>query len=79
MVRKYLKRFVYFCVAVTFVIAGAWVAGTFNPNDYTVQKIEDEFHKKEMRIIEELGLKVQSLNSQIKFHSSMPRATVWRI
>ena len=57
MVKKYLKRFIYFCIAVAFVIAGAWVAGTFNPNDYTVQLIEDEFHKKEMKIIEELGLK----------------------
>ena len=57
MLKKYLKRFIYFCIAVAFVIAGAWIAGTFNPNDYTVQKIEDEFHKKEMRIIEELGLK----------------------
>jgi len=57
MMKKYLKRFIYFCVAVAFVIAGAWVAGTFNPNDYTVQKIEDEFHKKEMKIIQELGLK----------------------
>mgnify|MGYP001266489821 FL=1 len=57
MVKRYLKRFIYFCVAVAFVIAGAWVAGTFNPNDYTVQQIEDEFHKKEMKIIEELGLK----------------------
>ena len=57
MVKKYIKRFIYFCIAVAFVIAGAWVAGTFNPNDYTVQQIEDEFHKKEMKIIEELGLK----------------------
>ena len=57
MLKKYLKRFIYFCIAVAFVIAGAWIAGTFNPNDYTVQQIEDEFHKKEMRIIEELGLK----------------------
>ena len=57
MVKKYLKRFIYFSIAVAFVIAGAWVAGTFNPNEYTVQQIEDEFHKKEMRIIEELGLK----------------------
>ena len=39
------------------MIAGAWVAGTFNPNDYTVQQIQEEFHKKEMKIIEELGLK----------------------
>jgi len=57
MMKRYLKRFIYFCIAVAFVIAGAWVAGTFNPNDYTVQQIEDEFHKKEMKIIEELGLK----------------------
>ena len=57
MVKRYLKRFIYFCIAVAFVIAGAWVAGTFNPNDYIVQQIEDEFHKKEMKIIEELGLK----------------------
>ena len=57
MLKKYLKRFIYFSIAVAFVIAGAWVAGTFNPNDYTVQQIEDEFHKKEMKIIEELGLK----------------------
>ena len=40
-----------------FVIAGAWVAGTFHPNDYTVQKIEDEIHRNEMKIVEELGLK----------------------
>ena len=46
MVKKYIKRFIYFCIAVAFVVAGAWVAGTFNPNDYTVQQIEDEFHKK---------------------------------
>ena len=57
MAKKYLKRIIYFSLAVAFVITGAWVAGTFNPNDYTVTKIEEEFHKKEMRIIEELGLK----------------------
>jgi len=57
MMRKYLKRIIYFSIAVSFVITGAWVAGTFNPNDYTVRLIEDEFHKKEMRIIEDLGLK----------------------
>ena len=57
MFNKYIKRLIYFGITVAFVIAGAWVAGTFNPNDHTVQKIEDEFHKKEMRIIEELGLK----------------------
>jgi Bax protein len=57
MVRKYLKRFVYLGIAVGFVIVATYVAGTFHPNDHVITKIEDEFHKKEMRIIEELGLK----------------------
>ena len=57
MVKKYVKRFIYFCVLVGFVIVATYGAGTFNPNDYTVQKIEDEIHRKEMKIVEELGLK----------------------
>src|SRR5210317_2119907 len=57
MVRKYFKRFVYLGIAVGFVIVATYVAGTFNPNDHVITRIEDEFHKKEMRIIEELGLK----------------------
>ena len=57
MVKKYVKRFVYFCICVGFVIVATYIAGTFNPNDYTVQKIEDEIHRKEMKIVEELGLK----------------------
>ena len=57
MLRKYLKRFVYLGIAVGFVIVATYIAGTFNPNDHVITRIEDEFHKKEMRIIEELGLK----------------------
>ena len=57
MVRKYLKRFVYLGIVVGFVIVATYIAGTFHPNDHVITKIEDEFHKKEMRIIEELGLK----------------------
>ena len=57
MFRKYLKRFVYFGIVVGFVIVATYIAGTFHPNDHVITKIEDEFHKKEMRIIEELGLK----------------------
>ena len=57
MVRKYIIRFVYFCFFVGFVICATYIAGTFHPNDYTVQKIEDEIHRKEMKIVEELGLK----------------------
>jgi len=50
-------RFIYYGIADSIVMGGDEVAGTFNPNDYTVQQIEDDFHKKEMKIIEELGLK----------------------
>ena len=57
MVRKYLKRFVYLGITVGFVIVATYIAGTFHPNDHVITKIEDEFHKKEMRIVEELGLK----------------------
>ena len=57
MVRKYLKRLVYLGIIVGFVIVATYIAGTFHPNDHVITKIEDEFHKKEMRIIEELGLK----------------------
>ena len=57
MVKKYIKRFVYFGLLVGFVIVATYIAGTFHPNDHVITKIEDEFHRKEMRIIEELGLK----------------------
>ena len=57
MVRKYLKRFIYLGIVLGFVIVATYIAGTFHPNDHVITRIEDEFHKKEMRIIEELGLK----------------------
>jgi len=57
MVKKYIKRFVYFGILVGFIIVATYIACTFHPNEHVITKIEDEFHKKEMRIIEELGLK----------------------
>jgi len=57
MVKKYIKRFVYLGILVGFIIVATYIAGTFHPNEHVITKIEDEFHKKEMRIIEELGLK----------------------
>ena len=56
MFRKYLIRFVYFCIFIGFIICGAYVSGTFHPNAYTIQQIEDEVHRKEMKMVEELGL-----------------------
>ena len=57
MIRKYLKSFIYLGIGLGFVIVATYIAGTFHPNDHVITRIEDEFHKKEMRIIEELGLK----------------------
>jgi len=39
------------------VVIATYVAGTFNPNKHTISKIEAEVHEKEMKIVEELGLK----------------------
>ena len=38
------------------MILSTYVAGTFNPNRFVIKQIEDEVHKKEMKIVEELGL-----------------------
>mgnify|MGYP003143336852 FL=1 len=53
----YLKSIFLFCLLVGFIICATYIAGTFHPNDYTVKKIEDDIHRKEMKIVEELGLK----------------------
>ena len=55
--RKVIKRTLYTAIVFGFVIVATYIAGTFNPNDYTTTKIEDEVHRKEMRVVEELGLK----------------------
>ena len=69
MVKKYVKRFIYFCICVGFVIVATYIAGTFHPNDYTVQKIEDDIHRKEMKVVEELGLKEPEFvfNNKVSF------------
>ena len=41
---------------ITIVIGGSFIGGTFYPNSWTVEKIEDEFHKKELNEISLLGL-----------------------
>ncbi len=57
MVRKYLRRTLLFCLSVAFLIGATYVAGTFHPNEYTLDQLEKEIHRKEMKIVEELGLK----------------------
>ncbi len=41
---------------VALIIAGSFIGGTFYPNKWTVDKIEDDFHKKELNEISLLGL-----------------------
>ena len=79
MVRKYLKRFVYLGITVGFVIVATYIAGTFHPNDYTVQKIEDEIHRKEMKIVEELGLKEPEFefNDKISFINATSKCVAY--
>ena len=54
---KVIRRTLYTAIVFGLVIMATYIAGTFNPNNYTTTKIEDEVHRKEMRIVEELGLK----------------------
>ena len=54
--RKIKKLFIFTSIAI-FVLIASYVAGTFNPNPFTIVKIEDAVHQKEMKIVEELGLK----------------------
>tara|TARA_E500000331_G_C17174728_1_gene677747 strand:+ start:177 stop:842 length:666 start_codon:yes stop_codon:yes gene_type:complete len=42
---------------VAIVIAGSFIGGTFYPNIWTVEKLEQEFHKKELIAVQSLGLK----------------------
>jgi len=39
------------------VIAGSFIGGTFYPNIWTVEKLEKEFHEKELTAVMSLGLK----------------------
>jgi len=43
-------------VLIAIIIGGSFIGGTFYPNSWTVEKIEDEFHKKEMDQVKLLGL-----------------------
>jgi len=57
MLKYYLKSILYFSLVVGFIVGATYVAGTFHPNEYTVKKIEKEIHRKEMKVVEALGLK----------------------
>jgi len=52
-----IKIVLYSIIVVSAVIGLAFVSGTFYPNSITVDKLEDEIHKNELKVVEQLGLK----------------------
>ena len=77
--RKVIRRTLYTAIVFGFVIVATYIAGTFNPNDYTTTKIEDEVHRKEMRIVEELGLKEPEFefNDKISFINATSKCVAY--
>ena len=51
-----IKWVVLTILLITIAIGGSFVSGTFYPNSWTVEKIEDEFHEKELNQVQMLGL-----------------------
>ena len=51
-----IKVITYTALAVTAVLAAAFLAGTFHPNKWTVNKIENRFHEQELEQVYYLGL-----------------------
>ena len=52
-----IKLLIWSTVVVAIIIGAAFVAGTFYPNYITLDKLEDEIHKQELKVVEALGLK----------------------
>tara|TARA_S200000501_G_scaffold212829_1_gene199922 strand:+ start:10154 stop:10816 length:663 start_codon:yes stop_codon:yes gene_type:complete len=44
-------------IVIAIIIGGAFAGGTFYPNTWTLEKLEDQFHKKELSEVHLLGLK----------------------
>ena len=52
-----IKLILWLTIVVAIVIGAAFVAGTFYPNYLALNKLEDEIHNQELKVVEELGLK----------------------
>ena len=52
-----IKWIVATIILITLIIGGSFLGGTFYPNKWTVEKLEDQFHQKELSTINLLGLK----------------------
>jgi len=58
-----------FLTVVATILGAVFFSGTFYPNTWTVDKIEDEIHKKELNQVTLLGLKERNSNTRIKLPS----------
>ena len=52
-----IKLILWSTIVVAIIIGAAFLAGTFHPNYFTLDKLEDEIHKQELKVVESLGLK----------------------
>ena len=77
--RKVIKKTLYTAIVFGFVIVATYIAGTFNPNNYITTKIEDEVHRKEMRVVEELGLEEPEFefNDKVSFINATSKCVAY--
>jgi len=68
-----IKVVTYTALAVTVVLGAAFLAGTFHPNKWTVNNIEDRFHEQELEQVYYLGL--QEPEFEYKDKQSFIKAT----
>jgi len=54
--KSYIKWIFGTLIATAIIIVGAFVGGTFYPNPWTVDKLQDKFHKQELSEVHLLGL-----------------------
>ena len=52
-----IKLILWSTIVVAIIIGAVFLAGTFYPNYLTLDKLEDEIHKQELKVVESLGLK----------------------
>ena len=52
-----IKLILWSTIVVAIIIGTAFVAGTFYPNYLTLDKLADQIHKQQLKVVESLGLK----------------------
>ena len=50
-----IKWIVATIILITLIIGGSFLGGTFYPNKWTVEKLEDQFHQKELSTINKIN------------------------